>query len=168
MKSNLLIPFPKDLLEFSQTETIEWNEQYEESFIAEIPLVYEAAFHNGLDVLKPWKIADQTIPVVIHEWRNIKEELTIKFAKRDHVMIEELMRRGISFFYEVLYWSNHQPVVLFEHKDVKLKIIPINFSERMKFILTRIKNYHSFVQLTELFNEMEKLFWKHQVMKKGV
>ncbi len=168
MKSNLLIPFPKNLLEFSQTEIIEWNEQYEVSFIAEIPLLYEAAFHNGLDVLKPWKIADQTIPGVIHEWGNIKEELTIKFAKRDHVMIEELMRKGIALFYEVLYWSNHRPVVFYEPRDVNLIIIPINFWERMKFISSRIKNYHSFVQLTELFNEMEKLFWKHQVMKKGV
>ena len=76
-----------------------------------IPFLYEAAFHHGMDVLKPWEIPDQTIPAVINEWGKIKEELTIKFSNRDHV-VEELMRKGIALFYEVLYWSNNQPVVL--------------------------------------------------------
>ena len=47
-------------------------------------------------------------------------------------------------------------------------IKPINSGERLKFILSRMNNYHSFVQLTELFIEMEKLFWKQQDNEKGV
>ena len=62
-------------------------------------VLFEAAFHNGLDVFGNLETVDQTIPGVIHEWGNIKEELTIKFAKHDHVMIEELMRKGIALFF---------------------------------------------------------------------
>ena len=164
MKTNQQIPFPKNLLELSQVEKIDWHDQYAESFHANIPFLYEAAFDHGMDVLKPWKIPDQTIPAVMNEWGKIKEELTIKFSNRDHA-VGELMRKGISLFYEVLYWSNNQPAVL----DIPIYenlIKPINSGERLKFILSRMNNYHSFVQLTELFIEMEKLFWKQQVIMK--
>jgi hypothetical protein len=164
MKTNQQIPFPKNLLGLSQVEKIDWYEQYAESFHAYIPLLYEAAFDHGMDVLKPWEIPDQSIPSVINEWEKIKEELTIKFSNRDHA-VGELMRKGIALFYEVLYWSNNQPVVLDDQIDGNM-IKPINSGERLKFILSRMNNYHSFVQLTELFIEMEKLFWKHQVIMK--
>ena len=36
------------------------------------------------------------------------------------------MRKGIALFYEVLYWSNDQPVVLENGMDVNLAIKPIN------------------------------------------
>ncbi len=165
MKTNQQISFPKNLMELSQVEKIEWHDQYSESFHANVPFLYETAFYHGMDVLKPWEIPDQTIPSVINEWGKIKEELTIKFSNRDHV-VEELMRKGIALFYEVLYWSNDQPVVLENGMDVNLAIKPINSGERLKFILSRMNNYHSYVQLTELFIEMEKLFWKHQVIMK--
>ena len=35
MKTNQQIPFPKNLLELSQVEKIEWHDQYAESFHAE-------------------------------------------------------------------------------------------------------------------------------------
>ena len=164
MKTNPQIPFPKNLMELSKVEKIDWHDQYAESFHANIPFLYEAAFDYGMDVLKPWAIPDQTIPTVMEEWGKIKEELTIKFSNRDQA-VGKLMRTGISLFYEVLYWSNNQPVVLNDQIYGNL-IKPINSGERLKFILTRMNNYHSFVQLTELFIEMEKLFWKHQVIMK--
>ena len=117
MKTNQQIPFPKNLMELSQVEKIEWHDQYSESFHANVPFLYETAFYHGMDVLKPWEIPDQTIPSVINEWEKIKKELTIKFSNRDHV-VEELMRKGIALFYEVLYWSNDRPVVLENGMDV--------------------------------------------------
>ena len=35
MKTNQQIPFPKYLLEFSQVEKIDWQDEYEESFHTE-------------------------------------------------------------------------------------------------------------------------------------
>ena len=95
MKTNQQIPFPKNLMELSQVEKIEWHDQYSESFHANVPFLYETAFYHGMDVLKPWEIPDQTIPSVINEWEKIKKELTIKFSNRDHA-VGELMRKGIA------------------------------------------------------------------------
>jgi len=164
---NQIIPFPKDVLELSQIEKIEWQDPYEKYFHAKVPFLYEAAFFHGLEVLKPWEFADYTIPAVIKEWGSIKEELTSKFANRDSGNSVELMKKGIAFFYEILYWCNQQPVVLKENKYLDLVIKPINMGERWNFILSRINKYHSFVQLTELFIEMEKLFYRQQIMKKA-
>lgn len=165
MKVNRQITFPKYLLELLQVEKIDWLDQYDESFHVEIPFLYEAAFYHGMDVLKPWKVPEQTIPLIMNEWGQIKKELTIRFSNRDHA-VGELMKMGIALFYEVLFWSNNQPVVLHDQMYENF-IKPINSGERLKFILSRMNNYHSFVQLTELFIEMEKLFWKRQIMKKA-
>ena len=34
-------------MEFSQVEKIEWHDQYSESFHANVPFLYETAFHHG-------------------------------------------------------------------------------------------------------------------------
>jgi len=41
MKTNQQIPFPKNLMELSQVEKIEWHDQYSESFHANVPFLYE-------------------------------------------------------------------------------------------------------------------------------
>jgi hypothetical protein len=166
MEIDKKIPLPKDLIELSQVEEIDWNDIDAESFREDIPFLYEAAFFYGMDVLKPWEIPDQSIPSIMREWGMIKEALTIKFSNRDRA-VEKLMRKGISLFYELLYWGNKQPVVL-DEQNYEGFIKPINSDERLKFIRSRMSNYHSFVQLTELFIEMEKIFWKQQaIMKKA-
>ena len=72
MKTNQQIPFPKNLMELSQVEKIEWHDQYGESFHANVPFLYEAAFYHGMDALKPWEIPDQTIPSVIKRVGKVK------------------------------------------------------------------------------------------------
>ena len=45
-----------------------------------------------------------------------------------------------------------------------LKIKPINIRERLDYIIQNPNKFHSFIQLSELFVEMEKLFRKQQVL----
>jgi len=43
---------------------------------------------------------------------------------------------------------------------------PVNVQERLNFIETKPRLYHSYVQLAELFSEQEKLFAKNKALNK--
>ena len=42
----------------------------------------------------------------------------------------------------------------------KLKVQPVNFMERYSFIIKKPSNYHSYIQLAQLYIEIEKLYVK--------
>ena len=48
-----------------------------------------------------------------------------------------------------------------------LQIKPINIRERVDYIVRNPNKFHSFIQLSEAFVEMEKLFRKHAVMNQA-
>ena len=43
----------------------------------------------------------------------------------------------------------------------KLKVQPVNFMERYSFIIKKPSNYHSYIQLAQLYIEIEKLYVKN-------
>jgi hypothetical protein len=161
------IPLPADHSNLLQQNEVVWEDYYTKEFYSITPFLYDVAFLHGLDVFKPWNHEDSTIPLVIREWGDIKEVLQQHFSLRDLSNTSPLMRKGISYFYECLYWCNEQPVVAITCDFVDLGVKPVNLSERINYILSRPAKYQSFVQLAELFIEMEKLFRKKQIMKKA-
>ncbi len=45
---------------------------------------------------------------------------------------------------------------------------PVNFIERYSFIIKKPNNYHSYIQLAQLYIEIEKLYVKKMITKKEV
>lgn len=108
---------------------------------------------------------EETISGVYHEWNSLKSELHEKFSNRDKITVVPLMEKGIRLLIEVIYWTNHMPA-LFELQNVeKLEIKPVNLQERLHYILSYPGKYQSYVQLVELFSEMEKLFQKSLIFE---
>lgn len=168
MKEDQQILFPIHYSELSGLQEVSWQEEYNHQYQFGIPFLYEAAESIGLVVWKPWEHADISIPAILKEWEKIKIELNYKFSNRDNQAASPLMKMGISFFYEMLFWCNRNPVTLEDHHSFDLQIKPVNVDERLNFILTHVNNYHSFVQLSELFIEMMKQFSAKQVTQKSV
>ena len=48
------------------------------------------------------------------------------------------------------------------------KVAPINFTERIGFVISRTTQYQSYIQLVALFDELEKVLYKHLTMKKSM
>lgn len=75
---------------------------------------------------------------------------------------------GVSLFICCLYWSSGKPV---GHLDLRntdwnsFDVQPMNVHERLNYILIRPEQYHSFVQLDQLFQECEKQFSKIMTLK---
>jgi len=75
----------------------------------------------------------------------------------------------MGYFVAFLFWTNETnvPGILNLEQEIKqLRIKPINISERLDFIMSKPDNYHSFVQLCQLFEEFTKQYYKSLLLMK--
>nr|WP_295973295.1 hypothetical protein [uncultured Bacillus sp.] len=167
MTAGRSIVFSAEFAELSGLKEIAWKDEYCTQFQPQIPFLYETADVYCLNVWKPWDHPDESVPLIIEQWEVLREELQVKFTNRNQQGVLGLMRKGIAFFYEMLFWCNQSPVVLHPKRISSLSLKPINMEERLVFVRLRPSNYHSYIQLTELFTELHKLFSKEQARRKG-
>ena len=89
------------------------------------------------------------------------------------IEISKRLRTNDSFaahLLSVVYWLNEQPVHSLNEMQIntnKLKVQPVNFMERYSFIIKKPSNYHSYIQLAQLYIEIEKLYVKKMITKKS-
>lgn len=107
------------------------------------------------------------ISLLLADWERVKGELETFYRNRDQKSTLQLMKKGIGFFIQFLYWSNDRKVNSKEPIPFNLlEIKPVNLDERFTYILSRPNLFHSYRQLSELFTEQEKLFAKKNITKK--
>jgi hypothetical protein len=114
----------------------------------------------------PWEQEELAVREVLDAWNEVQDFIKARFKLRDGS--ERLyMKRGVALFYMILYWSNSQPVVLDEWKMQMegLSLKPVNIEERLSFIRDNPRLYHSYVQLSGLFQEQHKQFAKDRAMR---
>jgi hypothetical protein len=110
----------------------------------------------------------ESIPQLIKEWKDIKDQLEILFRERDQQNAKKLMDQGINLFIQFISLSNGFPASLdkpFTPNQYDFK--PVNVEERLGFIMSRPALYHSYRQLSELMVEQEKLYVKSNILKKA-
>ncbi|MBO1513823.1 YpoC family protein [Metabacillus bambusae] len=112
----------------------------------------------------PWKNSEVAVKAVIEQWKMLKPELQTSYAKRKtNLQVESASIQSISLFLLALFWSNHTPIKSLHVKDMMVSELnqkPVNCEERLLFILNKPSGYHSFIQLQQLFDELEKNFYK--------
>jgi hypothetical protein len=164
-----MLPVPNELAHpffFSHKEIAVKNPTI--SFSLSENFIYEFFFYNGIQTIKPWINPDETIPILFKEWQKVKDQLNVLYHEREQKNIVQNMKKGIGLFIQLLFWSNGKPVQLkepsaFSEMDFK----PINVQERLEFIISRPKLFHSFIQLSELMTEQEKHYMKKSIQKKA-
>ncbi len=118
---------------------------------------------------EPWNEIEMSIPAVLDIWKDKKEDISIFFRNRKRKEARKPMIHFAAHLLSILYWLNGQPVSGL--KDIKnnideLQIKPINFMERYSFIIEQPNHYHSYIQLAQLYVEIEKLYAKKIIIKK--
>ncbi|MCS0786961.1 hypothetical protein NX021_02175 [Cytobacillus firmus] len=130
------------------------------------PFLYEAAFYAGIPAVRPWETSEKYIPVLMNEWAGQKHLLGMHFSNRDQKAALDPMKVSLGVFLQLLYWANSRPVN-FQSDPGELPIKPVNLKERLNFIFTRPAFYHSYIQLSELIDEMEKQYMKMLALEKS-
>lgn len=152
---------------FFQSGEISWEQDDEKNWNFSRPFIYDCAYFVGFNSLTPWFSREVSVPGLLQQWEKLKEPLRNHFSNRNKTEAASLMKLGTAFFLEFLFWSNRKPVRLYPQISYdELQIKPVNIKERLDFIVGRQNTYHSFMQLVELFTEMEKLFAKSKVIYK--
>ncbi|MBT2694193.1 YpoC family protein [Bacillus sp. ISL-55] len=107
----------------------------------------------------------QAVATVLSEWGQCKNELDDYFKNRDSDRALPLMKRAIELFEQFLIRSNNLSPDKYCIKDCKIK--PVNVEERLGFIVSRPKLFHSYKQLVELFAEQEKQVAKQAALNRA-
>ncbi|MGG0303966.1 YpoC family protein [Bacillus albus] len=118
---------------------------------------------------EPWNEIENSIPVLLNVWKSKHEDIATLFRNRNKLEAEGPMILFAAHLLSIVYWLNEQPVhSLNEMEDYtsKLEVQPVNFMERYSFIIKKPNNYHSYIQLAQLYIEIEKLYVKKMITKK--
>lgn len=152
---------------FSEKE-IKIDETLLESVQIKNQFIHDIAYFTHIETVKPWEETAHSIPLLLKEWKIIQTEIRVLFEQRKNQATLELMRKGIGYLMEFIFWTNEVPTKKLENESIKmLKLKPVNCFERIQFIMKRPNIYPSFMQLIELFEEHEKHFSKYQAIKKS-
>lgn len=96
------------------------------------------------------------------QWKEARMELDKCFKNREASKAKPIMEESIKLFYDYLLLSNGTKRFEMEKYDLE----PVNYLERLDFIRARPGLYHSYVQLSELFSEQDKLVAKKIALNK--
>jgi hypothetical protein len=146
---------------FDKTElTIRKSEDFME--LLTFPFIYDLLYVNGkLYNSPPWEKPHEILPKLYKKWSELNPIIKEYFANRDRSGALEPMKISIALFLDTLYWGNNQPVTNIKNWENQLKslvIKPVNVEERLSYIIHTPNHYLSFVQLLQLFDELQKKF----------
>jgi hypothetical protein len=118
----------------------------------------------------PWEQSERSIPIVFKQWKELKSQLQEGFTQRkSSTHNESALIHALSLFIVCLFWTNETHVKGLHVKNMMISDLilkPVNCEERLAFVIDKTTQYHSFVQLQQLFDELEKIFHKGQAIKR--
>jgi hypothetical protein len=117
----------------------------------------------------PWEHSERSVPVVFKQWKELQPQLQEGFIQRKSgKQNEPALIHALSLFIVCLFWTNETYVKGLHVKNMLISDLilkPVNCEERLLFVINKPTQYHSFVQLQQLFDEIEKIYHKGQAIK---
>ncbi|WP_078546142.1 YpoC family protein [Litchfieldia alkalitelluris] len=147
----------------------ELKEQQIKRLLKEFPFIFDILEEVGDKFPKPWEDRNQMIPILLESWSETSDMLSNLFKRRVRNETRGPMLQSISLYIQFLYWVNEQAVPGLQNivsDMLKLEYTPINIEERMAFILSRPDSYHAYIQVSQLFEEGKKYFYKQNAVLK--
>lgn len=131
------------------------------------PFYYDISYHLNEDLpYKPWEHPKTVLKEIFDYQQSLNNQIKESFKSRKPNKF--LLINLLSLFLISLFWINKQPVknVNIESMEInKLLRKPVNCKERLNFIMQKPTQYHAFIQLEQLFLELEKIYVKAVVFK---
>jgi hypothetical protein len=147
--------------------TVTIHDDLEEN-LAQSPFIYDLCDRNEIKLpMKPWNNWETSIPYLLKYWKKLDQSIQESFQNHKGKADRHKMLQSLSYYLLFIHWLNNQPVqTLSFHPFSQFSYKPVNVEERLKFIMQKPEQYHSFIQLQQLFHETEKLFYKRKALDK--
>ena len=142
-----------DIIEIDSSKFQEWNEE------GIYHLSYELLYEQNEQCFLPWENREEIIPKLFAQWRYLHEQLEALYKQRNVKEASPLMQNGIKLCIAIVFWHNNRPITCqhWDHLEKSGFSLPVNFSERISFIVSRPQLYASYKVLSEIMVELEKL-----------
>ncbi|WP_110927649.1 YpoC family protein [Bacillus massiliglaciei] len=129
---------------------------------------YEILYYLERDAYRPWTHVQGHVPELLLQWKQLKEICLQYHKNRQSQKAGNLLKQGTALFISALFWMNRKPVDFadFDNDLVNLTYKPFNANERLQFILKYPNLYPAFIQVGELFLELEKSFSIMEIKRK--
>ncbi|MFS0656563.1 YpoC family protein [Bacillus sp. 179-C3.3 HS] len=117
----------------------------------------------------PWEQTEEFVPMIFALWDELKEKMLPCFQTRKSRCEEQDMLQGIVGMVAVFHWIKGKRLSNVQWDEIKKEtfpVAPINWTERLDFILLKPTQYHCFIQLDELYTELKKQYGKHVALQK--
>ncbi|MBM7661290.1 hypothetical protein JOC85_002062 [Bacillus mesophilus] len=157
---NIPTPFLHPLFFKESGQEFELHDESLETLV-DLPFIYDIAHCLSIETNKPWEEREQTVAYLLSRWFESKNLLRELFGNRRRNEAKPIMSTNIAAFIMALNWTNKKPVTtLTNWKDAlgTLEIKPVNCLERLEYIINSPDHYHSYLQLVELFEELNKQY----------
>ncbi|MDG4656134.1 GTPase [Ectobacillus antri] len=154
-------PFVKEELVYDET-SIEYT-------IQNGYFTYDILKGQNIAAYEPWLDIEHAIPLILESWKANKPSISHLFKERKRDAAQPLMVHYTAHYLSSLYWLNGLYVRTPQLAILNINTLlnkPINIEERFAFIINRPGHYHSFIQLIQLYEELEKLFATIKIKKK--
>lgn len=102
-------------------------------------------------------------------WNELKDNMLPRFQTRKSRCEEDDMLQGIVSMIAMFYWIKGEKLQTVDWEEIKQQtfpVAPINWTERLEFILLKPTQYHCFIQLDELYTELKKQYGKYEALRK--
>ncbi|CAM4102348.1 GTPase [Bacillus manliponensis] len=117
----------------------------------------------------PWDDIEHSIVKVLNVWKEEKTAIGTLFRNRNRKAARQPIIHFAAHILSIVHWLNETPVINIKQLEdhvKELQVKPVNFTERYVYIIEHPDHYHAFIQLVQLYEEMEKLYAKTLLMKK--
>lgn len=132
------------------------------------PLAFDLSSEPLLDE-QPWQKTEEFVPLMFDLWNELKDNMLPRFQTRKSRCEEDDMLQGIVSMIAMFYWIKGEKLQTFDWEEIKQQtfpVAPINWTERLEFILLKPTQYHCFIQLDELYTELKKQYGKYEALRK--
>ncbi|UJM26097.1 hypothetical protein L2D31_10200 [Bacillus aerophilus] len=132
------------------------------------PLAFDLSSEPLLDE-QPWQKTEEFVPLMFDLWNELKDNMLPRFQTRKSRCEEDDMLQGIVSMIAMFYWMKGEKLQTVDWEEIKQQtfpVAPINWTERLEFILLKPTQYHCFIQLDELYTELKKQYGKYEALRK--
>ncbi|KML16107.1 hypothetical protein VK97_08480 [Bacillus sp. LK10] len=132
------------------------------------PLAFDLSSEPLLDE-QPWQKTEEFVPLMFDLWNELKDNMLPRFQTRKSRCEEDDMLQGIVSMIAMFYWIKGEKLQTVDWEEIKQQtfpVAPINWTERLEFILLKPTQYHCFIQLDELYTELKKQYGKYEALRK--
>ncbi|MFE0302485.1 YpoC family protein [Bacillus altitudinis] len=132
------------------------------------PLAFDLSSEPLLDE-QPWQKTEEFVPLMFDLWNELKDNMLPRFQTRKSRCEEDDMLQGIVSMIAMFYWIKGEKLQTIDWEEIKQQtfpVAPINWTERLEFILLKPTQYHCFIQLDELYTELKKQYGKYEALRK--